>query len=175
MGANAIGQVFMASGAPIRAAGEGTREQLVLPEGPGAWRAHRYGMVPAIVKKKSAFFAAEPSRQATAEVDHAIAVAFDGVFGGDPLANTVGTLAQVASRPPRGRQVSRQQDADTDRVGEQMATPRPEKPKKGQISPFSRLGTRAESNELRSLALYRRPVSARMMMMSRIRPRPPLG
>jgi hypothetical protein len=85
MGANAIGQIFMASGAPIRAAGEGTREKLILPERPGAWRAHRYGVVPTIVKEKSAFFSAEPPRQATIEVDHAIAVAFDGVFGGDHL------------------------------------------------------------------------------------------
>jgi hypothetical protein len=80
MGANAVGQVFMASGASIRAAGEGTREKLVLPERPCAWRAHRYGMVPAIVKEKSAFFAAEPPRQATVEVDHAITVAFDGIL-----------------------------------------------------------------------------------------------
>jgi hypothetical protein len=101
MGANAIGQVFMASGAPIRAAGEGTREKLVLPERPGAWRAHRYGMVPAIVKEKSAFFAAEPARQATVKVDHAITVEFDGVFRGEHLQAARTRQLRFHSHPPR--------------------------------------------------------------------------
>jgi hypothetical protein len=85
MGAKALGHVFKAPRAPIRVAGEGPPEQFVLPEPPGARHALRYGVVPAAVKEKGAFFAAEPLRQATVEVDDAITVDFDGIPGRDRL------------------------------------------------------------------------------------------
>jgi hypothetical protein len=85
MGANALRQVVMASGASLRTTGEGTPEKLLLPELPGAPHTLRYGVVPAIVKEECAFFATEPTRQTTVKVDHAITVAFDGVFRGEHL------------------------------------------------------------------------------------------
>jgi hypothetical protein len=85
MGAKALGHVFKAPRAPIRVAGEGPPEQFVLPEPPGARHAIRYGVVPAVVKEKGAFFAAEPLRQATVEVDDAITVDFDRIPGRDRL------------------------------------------------------------------------------------------
>jgi hypothetical protein len=85
MGSNAAGQVFTAPRASVRPAGERAPEKLFLPEPPGARHALPYRVVPAVVNEKCAFFAAEPARQATVNVGHAITVAFDGVFRGKHL------------------------------------------------------------------------------------------
>jgi hypothetical protein len=42
-------------------------------------------VVPAVLEEKRTLFAAEVTRQATVEVDHPLAVAFDGVLGRDRL------------------------------------------------------------------------------------------
>jgi hypothetical protein len=83
MGSSTVGQVFTAPGASVRAAGEGVPGKLVESEAPGARNAVRYGVVPAVVNEKCAFFAAEAARQATVKVNNTITVAFDGVFRGE--------------------------------------------------------------------------------------------
>jgi hypothetical protein len=54
MGSNAVGQVFTAPRASVRAPGERAPEKFVLPKLPGARHALRYGVVPAVVNEKEA-------------------------------------------------------------------------------------------------------------------------
>jgi hypothetical protein len=80
MGAHGIGKVLMAVGAQIRA-----DEQFVLPEAPGTGDARPDDVVPAVLVEERTLFAADPARPAAVKVDHALAVAFDGVLGPERL------------------------------------------------------------------------------------------
>jgi len=85
MGANIVGQVRPTLGASIRTVTEQARKEFALSEALGARRALHDVVVPAVLKEKRTLFAAEATRQATVEVDHPLAVAFDGVLGRDRL------------------------------------------------------------------------------------------
>jgi hypothetical protein len=80
MGANAVGQILTAERTPLRAG-----EKFVLPESPGTGDALPDEMVPAILVEKCTFVAADPARPTAIEMDHASAVAFDGVLGREHL------------------------------------------------------------------------------------------